>query len=527
MTPAPRAVPPQAIWVLSQRGHGIRAIARVLGVSRNAVRRALRMGSLGPKKRASKLDRFRDKVASLLAKHPRLTVARIEEEIRKDGYDGRQSILKDLVRELRPKTKPEGYDRIETEAGIEAQVDWSPMKVTIDGRLETVQALAVTLCYSRILFVRFYRRNDLASLLPGLIRALRYFGGATVKLVFDNPTSIVAIRLGPVYRFQERLLALSRHYGFAPVAARVARPRDKAKVERPFQDIERAFLYARSFGSLDDLNDAALRWLEAWHARIHGTTGERPVDRLARERLALLPLPAKDFDTRLTISAVVAADFTIAFDGVRYSAPPRLIGERVLVRADEAAVEILFEGTVVARHERSALKRTRVVLEEHRAELRLLRREARNEAIRRRAQGEDIADPDGYDRDARTILEFGAPGEKYLAALVATFRGAARHELRRTLEVRSRLGDLAFRTALDRAAAYGAAGARSIERIAEDLIRRGAVERPAPQPPAPSDAAARPDVPLRPLSYYHDILAAEASATPSVEPEEEGPGDVK
>lgn len=529
MSPASHAVPPPTILVLSSRGHGIRAIARLLGISRNAVRRALRAGrpepsdvspGAGTAKRPSLIDAHRESIAALLEKHPRLTALRVLEEIRKSGFTGSVYIVRRLVRTLRPKPAIEPYDRIETAPGVQAQADWSPYRIEIGGETVTTHALSVTLCYSRTLFVAFFPSEDLASLLAGLIQAFHAFGGAPLAITFDNPTAIVAARLGPIVRFQERLLALSRHYGFTPRAARVRRPRDKAKVERPFQDIEANFVYARGpFDSFAHLNADTRARLESWNARVHGTTRERPIDRLALERRALLPLPAHDFDTRITFPVGVSEDFTVPFDGARYSVPPRLTGERGLVRADEAWVEFVHEGAVVARHARSRKKGERVVLDEHRSEHRAMRREARRETLERRAQGAPVVDPDGYEERVRDfLLGFGDAGEKYLAALVATFRGGARHELRRTLEVRARVGDEAFRAALDRAVTYGAAGGAAIERIAQDLVRRGSVER-RKLDPTRIDAAPRPEVPTRPLSYYHDILALEAKDAPTTEEE--------
>lgn len=340
------------IVVLSRRGHGVRAIARLLGISRNAVRRALRAAAEkppeaapGPEKRASKLDGHREAIAALIEKYPRLTALRVQEEIRKKGFDGSVDIVRRLVRELRKKPAVEPYDRIETAAGIQAQADWSPYQIEIGGELVTAHALSVTLCYSRVLFVAFFPSEDLASLLAGLIQAFHSFGGVPVVIVFDNPPSIVAVRVGPIARFQERLSALSRHYGFTPKAARVRRPRDKAKVERPFQDIEANFVYARGpFASFEHLNRETHARLETWNARVHKTTRERPVDRLAAERQALLPLPARDYDTRIMIPVGVSEDFTVPFDGLRYSVPPRLAGKRGFARADEAWVEFLYEG---------------------------------------------------------------------------------------------------------------------------------------------------------------------------------------
>jgi hypothetical protein len=170
-------------------------------------------------------------------------------------------------------------------------------------------------------------------------------------------------------------------------------------------------------------------------------------------------------------------------------------------------------GVVIARHERSGKKRERIVLDEHRAELRAMRRDAR--AAASAARGAGATDPDGYDAASRELLGYGLDGERYLAALVSLYRGGARHQLRLTLEVRARLGDELFRCALERAAAYGAAGAAVIERIADDLVRRGVVARPPPDLGATADATALgrlADVTVRPLAYYHEILAAESAA---------------
>jgi len=49
----------------------------------------------------------------------------------------------------------------------------------------------------------------------------------------------------------------------------------------------------RSLTDLGDLNRQARQWFDEQNRRIHGTTGERPIDRLAQEKLGMLPSPER------------------------------------------------------------------------------------------------------------------------------------------------------------------------------------------------------------------------------------------
>jgi hypothetical protein len=61
---------------------------------------------------------------------------------------------------------------------------------------------------------------------------------------------------------------------------------DKGKVERSIGYLKDRFFVGRTFSGLEDLNAQLLAWLDAVaNRREHATTGERPVDRLAREGL--------------------------------------------------------------------------------------------------------------------------------------------------------------------------------------------------------------------------------------------------
>ncbi len=99
-------------WVdvvsLHWQGLGIKTIARQLGISRNAVRRALERG--GPPcyrrdPRPSKLDPFKDYLVERLTEFPALLAITLFEEIREKGYNGGLSIVKDFTYPYRRKRR--------------------------------------------------------------------------------------------------------------------------------------------------------------------------------------------------------------------------------------------------------------------------------------------------------------------------------------------------------------------------------------------------------------------------------------
>jgi len=92
-------------------------------------------------------------------------------------------------------------------------------------------------------------------------------------------------------------LRFAAHWGFRIQPCRPYRAQTKGKVERPVRYVRQSFVYGRAFAGDADLNAQALAWLaHTANVRLHRTTGERPVDRCARdERAALRPLAARPY----------------------------------------------------------------------------------------------------------------------------------------------------------------------------------------------------------------------------------------
>jgi transposase len=277
------------IVALHRSGVPIKAIARQLGISRNAVRRALRRQGppqRKPRIRASKLDPYKDYLLARLAEFPELSAEALYEEIRARGYDGGRSILKEFTFPYRqPRREP--VVRFETPPGKQAQVDWAELGIhSIAGRRLRVHLFVMLLGFSRALYAEATSAADSETFLACHARAFAYFGGMPAEILYDNAKVVVLARTLDGPRFAPALLDFAGRYGFAPRLCRPYRAKTKGKVERSIGYLKDRFLVGRTFTDLEDLNAQLLAWLDGTaNRREHHTTGERPIDRLAREGL--------------------------------------------------------------------------------------------------------------------------------------------------------------------------------------------------------------------------------------------------
>lgn len=356
-----------AVVTLSQRGWGQRRIAAELGVGRKLVRgilaRVLSAREYGhtalppaPRRRIRQLDAFTAPMLELLDRHPDITAVRMLEELRPLGYAGGYSVLKDRMRELRPKPKAPMVERFETDPGEQGQQDWSPYTIDFThADAAKMSCFSFILAFSRRQYIHFGEHEDLLTLERQHIAAGERFRGLPREILYDNQKAIVLRREAgrPVYN--PRFLAFATHYGFVPRALPPRTPEWKGKVERPFQYVEGNCLNARVFRDKAELDAHALRWMDETSDRhVHDTTRESPIDRFAREQEHLLPLPAHNYDTAEVGYRVVSDEALVHWDDVRYSVPPDALLDLVVVRALEHEIFIYRSDlSTLAVHERA------------------------------------------------------------------------------------------------------------------------------------------------------------------------------
>ena len=294
--------------------------ARQVGVGRTTMYRWIKAGLLdhavesirarygGRPSVATKLAPFKAIIEARLVDFPRLSGIRLFAECRAAGYAGGITQLRDFVRGLRP--PPEPVVRFETEPGHQAQVDFAHCRFPWGVRY----ALLVVLGHSRTLWIQFYPRQDLRTLLHGLAACFAEWGGVPRELLFDQMRSVITrddrLQGGGLVRNLE-LSRFARHYGFRVRVCRPYRAKTKGKVERPIRYLRDNFLYGRTFLSDADLNDQVLHWLATVaNVREHATTKWVPAERFAAvEQGVLQPLPARPYRSLvLPLEMLSAAD---------------------------------------------------------------------------------------------------------------------------------------------------------------------------------------------------------------------------
>jgi len=349
------------LYTLAGEGRSIRAIARTLGISRNTVRKYLRSKEVpkpAPRRpRRSKLDPYKEYIIQWADSGVDNCVVLLR-ELRKRGYEGSYTILKDFVNPLRKRPNSKRTVRYETEPGEQAQVDFGSFAyIGLDGKTHRIWAFVMVLSWSRAIYVEFIEKADLAAFMRCHINAFEHFGGVPRKCLYDN-TKVVVLGRDDAGRalFNERFMDFSLRMGFDIQLCHPYRPQTKGRVESGIKYVKHNFWPSARFQEIEDLNLQAAIWRDTEaDVRVHGTTCERPIDRLAVEKAYLTTMPSCDkLKPFLRESRTVGRDGFIRLDKSLYGVPsPWTPGQTVQVQRDHDLVEIWMGDRRVAVHPRA------------------------------------------------------------------------------------------------------------------------------------------------------------------------------
>jgi transposase len=357
------------ILELHTQGVAKREIARVMGISRVAVRKVLRSNSsaVPELQRSEKAEPYRQQILELF-ENCEGNLVRVHEELVAGGAELSYPALTAFCRRhgigYQPPVAAGQYDFA---PGEELQHDTSPHELSLAGKKRKVQTASAVLCYSRMLFFQCYPTFQRFDCKVFLTDALRYMGGATARVMIDN-THVVVLRgsgrdMVPV----PEMAAFGERFGFAFVAHAIGNANRSGRVERPFHFIENNFLTGRTFTSWEDLNQRAREWCD----KVNGTYKKHiravPRELFAVERLHLKALPAWIPEVYRLHQRLVDIEGYVALHTNRYSVPVEWIGHRVEVRETKDKIVIQRDARRLVTHRRIAeAEHQRITLAEHR-----------------------------------------------------------------------------------------------------------------------------------------------------------------
>jgi transposase len=357
------------LWELHGQQRSIREIARILAISRNTVRKYLRTPGLPAMKprppQPSKLEAFQDHVRRRLAEGVENCVVLLR-ELRAQGYTGGYSILKDYVRPRRVRRAVKATMRFETTPGEQAQVDFGRFAfLTASGQRQWRWGFVMVLTWSRLLYVEFIRRADVATFIRCHLHAFERFGGVPRHCLYDNTKVVVLGRdVAGVPRWNTTFLDFALRVGFDARLCRPYRAQTKGRVESGIKYVRYNFWPTVVFTDLSELNGQAHTWSDTVaNVRCHGTTNERPFDRFAREQAHLLPAPSRErVEPFLRDERLVGRDGFVAWERAWYGVPWRWAGQRVHIAATASTVEIWQGQERLAVHPRATRPAQRFTL---------------------------------------------------------------------------------------------------------------------------------------------------------------------
>ena len=332
--------------------------------------------------RGSRLDPFKDRIVSLLERHP-YSAQQIFQRLREAGYAGGPTIVKDYVRRVRP-VRREAFLKLTFAAGECAQLDWGEYgSIGVGSTRRRLSFFVMVLCYSRLLYVEFTVSQTMEHFLAAHEHAFAAFGGCPSRLMIDNLRSAVLSRLlGEAPVFNPRYLDFARHWGFAISACSVGKGNEKGRVENGVGYVKKNFLNGLDLLDFSAVNPAAQLWLDTIaNVRIHGETHRRPLDLFKEEQALLRPLNPAAYDVGRIQSQRASPQFRIALDSNHYSVPAEFANQRVSVKAYPDRVCIYHHEQLIARHVRSYDRHQDIEDPDHPKALLAQRRNAREQRL--------------------------------------------------------------------------------------------------------------------------------------------------
>jgi transposase len=426
-------------------------VARELGISQRTVQRVLkeppvqeaddavarRQRRVG---RPSVVARVSQRLQALLQADPKAPPLEYLRQMREEGIRLGESTFYRIYRIEQKKLPAEIMVRFEGVAGEFAQFDFGESDVRLlDGSRQRVHFAAYRMKYSRWVWVVLVPDERIESLVRALLLCLEHAGGVPLKIVFDNPKTVVTGRDEHGQAIWNTTLAqVVIDYGFAIELCAPRAANQKGAVENLVGWVKKSFFRARRFADAEqDLTRQLLEWLTIVNdERPSRATKIIPAARMIAERERMKPLPIPPNDYALRFPVHVGPTALVDFEGIRYAMPAAACGipGTLYLYTDRVKI-VTLGGRFEAAHARFPLIGKTCYLQGQRAEQLAAVAGARKRLYFMRER----------------ILELGPVGEAYLTELIHARPHTWKGDVERLFMLLEEIGEAAFLHVLQRA----------------------------------------------------------------------------
>lgn len=457
-----------AVQELRRAGMSARAIAKQFGVSVRTIRRIGREAPVAESaestaRRARGIGRpgvsaaLRDRVAALVADDREAPPGEICRRLKEDGTPLGLSTVYRVLAAVRATLPAEMLVRFEGVAGEFAQFDFGEASVRLaEGRRQVVHFAAYRLKYSRWIHVALVPNERVEALVRSLLTSFEASEGVPLRVVFDNPKTVVLRREEGRPVWNATLAQAAIDYGFTVELCTPHQPQQKGAVENLVGFVKRSFFRAQRFQDLErDLPEQLAAWLvEVNTVRPSRATREIPAQRLPAEQARMKPLAVAAAEYGLRFPVTVGPTAMVTYQGLRYAMPAAACGLPATLWLYPDRVKIVTAGSRhEALHPRFPTAGSVSYLPGQRAAQLAAVAGARKRLYFMRER----------------LLELGPVGEAYLTELIHQRPHTWQGDVERLFALLEELEEARFRTVLQRALFQRLFGAEYVVRLAAKL----------------------------------------------------------
>lgn len=374
---------------LYNQGKGTKAIAGMLSLSRNTIKKYLHifLSSGLSYESFSAMSDLELSQKFLVASHPEKSQRQLDleamlpgicRELKRKGVT-REQLYKEYIQKY-----PEGYSisrfcgfirlysaqsrpvmHIEHKAGDKMYIDFTGQKLQLDnpdGSKSEVEVFVAILGCSQLTYVEAVDSQKKEDLIRACENSLIYFEGAPLVVVPDNLRA--AVTKGSKYEavLNDSFASFAEHYSMTVLPARAYKPRDKSLVEGAVKLIYKTIftkLDKRIFYDLSSLNAAIRVALE-----IHNNTPmykrdysrRQQFEEIERDVLQSLNPIRYEIKEQAQLTVWKNGYIRLGVDTHYYSVPYKYIGKTVKVLYTSQSVEVYYRHELIAQHVRNRRK---------------------------------------------------------------------------------------------------------------------------------------------------------------------------